>query len=193
MKKVVLFLLTISFLMHAQPQDTILSSAGSWLANHKLGIAGIGLIGGGFIAKRYIQSVENKRLDCYRLDNVVNTQNMKASEISTLLNEKVQNGFSESSQIGENLDNSILNWTFKKNTALGKELEDKIRLTVPKDKSVIFFKDREEIRIVSSADEITVIHHVRELKQVAYADWVQRAFVGIGVLAVFKSFALSNR
>ncbi|HEX2978059.1 MAG TPA: hypothetical protein VHO47_02985 [Candidatus Babeliales bacterium] len=193
MKKTAFILLMASSLAHAQSHDTFFSTISSWLVNHKLGIAGIGLIGGGLFAKRIIHGIENKRLDRYRQNTVVDTQKMNASEISTLINKKVQHGFSESSQIGENYDNSTLNVTFRKNTTLGKELEDKITLTVSKDKHLIHFKNREEISISSSADEIFVKSYERELKNVGYANWVQNAFIGIGALAVFKSFALSNR
>ncbi|MBI2774922.1 hypothetical protein HYX58_02860 [Candidatus Dependentiae bacterium] len=190
MKKAAFVVLVVSLLAHAEPQDTILSSASSWLANHKLGIAGIGLIGGGLLAKRIIREIENKRLHQYMLNNPVNAKNMKKDGICSLINEKIQKGFLWNWGLGKDNNNVIV--TFQKITPLGKQLKDKIDLNAS-GRTITLFTPIEDgdglnkIEIDCIDDNLIVTNLGRELKHVAYADWVQNAFTGIGAIALLKS------
>jgi hypothetical protein len=192
MKKSIIFLLLVSFLADAEPKETLLSSAISWAANHKLGFAGLGLIGGGFLVHRIIHDFEKKKFDRYMRNNPVKAENMAKIAIAPLMNEKIEKGFSSEWGLGKS-NNTVI--TFRKYTTLGKQLKDTIELQALNGETITIAKliDDEtgglkKILISSTANQITVTNCERKLESVAYADWARNMFVGIGAVVTLKSF-----
>ncbi|MBI2774925.1 hypothetical protein HYX58_02875 [Candidatus Dependentiae bacterium] len=192
MKKGIFFLLSISILAHAEHQQTtMLSSAASWLANHKLGIAGLTLMGGGFLARCFIHDFEKKRLDRYNRMNPVKSEVITKEVLVNLINKKIETSDDWHQGLGKTNNNFVV---FEKNTFLGKFIKDKIELQGDEGKTVTVGitktvnNGKNTVSVIYIGEQLQITHHPREIRCLEYADSFRIACIGIGAVAGLKSF-----
>ncbi|HEX2978058.1 MAG TPA: hypothetical protein VHO47_02980 [Candidatus Babeliales bacterium] len=204
MKKIAFLLLIVSFLGHAQSHDTILSSACSSMANHKLGIAGLSFIGGGLVVHRLINHYEHRRLKHYNETHPVRSLIKNSDEAQDLINEKLKRGY-EIIYSGVNWNDKSVQ-SFRKINLLGKCWDDKIQFTVLKTQSIQVEKvmnandnyprmgvSVKEGDSVLDNPNIQVTTHERKLKSIGYANWIRNVSIGIGILTIFGEIYTAHR